>query len=65
MHRRQILKAIPAMWLASPAVVKAKTPDQEIDEAVASLLARLAALHGGNWTATQDKKHEFVMICRS
>jgi hypothetical protein len=63
-HRRQILKAIPAMWLAAPAISAAAAREPTIDEMVADLTKRLQDFHGGQWRATQDAKREFVMICR-
>jgi len=65
-HRRNFIAGIPAIWVAAAtAPAHAIKRDPSIDEAIDDLVRRLRAFHGGNWTATQDAKHEFVMICRS
>lgn len=63
MHRRQLLAAIPAIWLAAnPAMSSVRKPT--IDEMVEDLNSALQALHGGEWKATIDSQHQFVMLCR-
>jgi hypothetical protein len=51
--RRQILHGLPAIWLASTAPVNASPRKSNVDEMVADLTAKLAEMHGGEWSCRQ------------
>jgi hypothetical protein len=62
--RRNVLAAIPAVFMATKAFASTTEEVPGIDERVNELVKALEALHGGHWTPTIDPQKEFVMICK-